>query len=210
MGLFSRKKKIDHSSEEQVEPVAEKKRGPYDIEDDYQKGKRLNMGALRIPAIPNMQVHPSPTPDGEHYTDVTLIHNGSALNLMVLTDSKSGSFWSELQESFLAQAKEANSTVEQGECDFGQQFIVSTPVTTPNGQKAVETMRFIGISGKSWLLRVIISGKAITDEQARVEIEDILSNVVVDRGNAPVPPGEILLLSLPENLSDMLHSAQGN
>jgi hypothetical protein len=54
-----------------------------------------------------------------------------------------------------------------------------------------------GVDGDRWLLRGTISGSALTDLAAKSELEDIFKGMVVNRGEVPLPPRELLPLSLP-------------
>jgi hypothetical protein len=46
-------------------------------------------------------------------------------------------------------------------------------------------------------LRGTVSGAALNDPKASAEIDDVFRSVVVHRGDAPLPPGEALPLSVP-------------
>ena len=60
--------------------------------------------------------------------------------------------------------------------------------------------RFLGIDGPRWLLRATIYGKAGADDAAAEELIDIIKDVVVDRGQTPHPPRELLPLEIPEQV----------
>lgn len=219
MGIFDRfktKKEKNHESAvtqenkvvETDNEVTQPEHGPYDIEQSYEKIKRLNMGALRIPAIPKMQLHLEPTDKEGYFSSVTLMFEESALNLMVLSDSKSGGTWEDLSNMLVADVTKKGGTVTKNKSRFGSELLIHTPVTVPDGRTGFEVTRFIGIEGPRWILRVIITGKALEDEQAKVELESALEKVVVDRGVNPLPPGEILLLDLPAEISQMLQEKE--
>ena len=190
------------------EETATVNHGPYDYNEAREKSKCLNMGAIKVPAIADMQIIPDPSPQEGYYTSVTLLIDDSALNLMVLSDSKTSSIWNELLELLSQDTHENNGTFTEQKGSFGKEYIVKTPVTTPDGRKATETMCLIGFEGPRWVLRTIITGKALNDEQARNTVDEILNKIVVDRGENPIPPGEILLLTLPDNLADMLQEKE--
>jgi hypothetical protein len=60
-----------------------------------------------------------------------------------------------------------------------------------------QPVRFLGVDGPRWFLRGVVQGAALQDpEQARA-IEEIFAGVVVVRGDSPMPPRELLELSLP-------------
>jgi hypothetical protein len=54
-----------------------------------------------------------------------------------------------------------------------------------------------GVDGDRWLLRGTISGSAIKDINAKAQLEDIFRGIVINRGEVPLPPRELLPLALP-------------
>ncbi|QPK94653.1 DUF3710 domain-containing protein [Actinomyces sp. zg-332] len=182
--------------------------GPYDISQAHEKNKYLNMGALRIPAIPDMQVIPDPSPQEGYYTSVTLVLEESALNLMVLSDSKSGGLWAELLELLSEDFNSQSANPIETAGRYGREIVATVTASTPDGRKGTEKMRFIGVEGPRWVLRAIVTGKAMHDEETEKIIENVFEKVIVDRGENPIPPGEILLLDLPEELPEMLQEKE--
>ncbi len=214
MGLFGRKNNSKNNSgidgksirnwldNVQSEPS---KTGPYDINDDYKHIKRLNMGAIRIPAIPGMQVIPQPSDKEDLYLSVSLVQNDTAINIMALTDSKTPHTWDELQATLIEDINKKRGTIDRKKSKFGKELITNIAVSTPDGRTEIETIKYLGINGNRWVLRIIITGKALFDDKVAEEINDIIEKIVVDRGTQPLPPGEILLLTLPDELNEMLN-----
>ncbi|MFC6234356.1 DUF3710 domain-containing protein, partial [Leucobacter soli] len=61
----------------------------------------------------------------------------------------------------------------------------------------VRVARFVGVDGPRWLLRGVIMGRATVDAEARAKIDEIFRETVVVRGDQPMPPSELLLLTMP-------------
>ena len=59
-------------------------------------------------------------------------------------------------------------------------------------------IRFIGFDGPRWFLRGAITGPALTDANAAINMEDIFRSLVIERGNSPLPPREPLPLKIPD------------
>jgi hypothetical protein len=55
-----------------------------------------------------------------------------------------------------------------------------------------------GFSGDRWLLRGVISGSAVSELESKNELEGVFRGIVIRRGQVPLPPRELLPLSLPE------------
>ena len=63
-------------------------------------------------------------------------------------------------------------------------------------------MRFVGIDGPRWFLRGLFTGPAAVDPNG--VLEEVLRDVVVVRGEHPVPPRDILELRLPPDARQAL------
>jgi hypothetical protein len=73
----------------------------------------------------------------------------------------------------------------------------SPPCTEEAGGDGVRLVRFVGIDGPRWFLRALFTGPAAAGGEAASTLEDVLRDVVVVRGEHPVPPRDILELRLP-------------
>jgi len=58
--------------------------------------------------------------------------------------------------------------------------------------------RFIGVDGPRWFLRGVIAGDAAHDPEAADKIEELFRSIVVVRGTTPMPPRELIPLSMPK------------
>jgi Protein of unknown function (DUF3710) len=60
-----------------------------------------------------------------------------------------------------------------------------------------QPVRFIGVDGPRWFLRGVLSGAALEDPEQAAIMEQVFQHIVVARGDAPMPPRELLELTLP-------------
>jgi hypothetical protein len=65
-------------------------------------------------------------------------------------------------------------------------------------------VRFVGIDGPRWFLRGLFTGPAADGGEQAELLEEVLRDVVVVRGEHPVPPREILELRLPPEAQQAL------
>ena len=67
------------------------------------------------------------------------------------------------------------------------------------GQPAsgLRPIRFVGVDGPRWFLRGLFAGAAAADPAAAAPLEAVLREVVVVRGDHPMPPRDLLELRLP-------------
>jgi hypothetical protein len=77
------------------------------------------------------------------------------------------------------------------------------------GQGVVQApARFVGVDAPRWFLRALLTGAAATDDQAAQPLLDVLRDVVVVRGEDPMPAREPLVLNLPPEARQVEEAAQ--
>ena len=64
-------------------------------------------------------------------------------------------------------------------------------------QAGTQLVRFTGVDGARWFLRGVFSGAAAENPAAAAPLEAVMREVVVVRGEHPVPPRDLLELRLP-------------
>jgi hypothetical protein len=65
-------------------------------------------------------------------------------------------------------------------------------------QSGLQPIRFLGVDGPRWFLRGVITGPAAERPEVAAPFEEIFAGLVVARGDHPVPPRELLDITLPE------------
>lgn len=197
MGLFSRRRIEEAVAPEgpvtQAPPTSE---GPWDVEDQPELGARVDLGALRIPARPGLQLRVELDRATSLPIGVTLGLAGSAMQLQVFAAPRTRSLWDEVRPELARSV-----TDRQGTCDdvpgvFGRELIARLPVTTPGGT-GTRAVRYIGVDGPRWMVRGVITGPAALGRDEAKALEDVLRGTVVVRGREARPPRETLVLTLP-------------
>src|SRR5699024_555931 len=87
--------------------------------------------------------------------------------------------------------------VKQVEGPFGRELHARVPTVLKDGRKGWRAARFIGYEGQRWFLRGVIGGRGAIDREAAQGVENLFSQLVVVRGQEPLPPRELLKLSPP-------------
>ena len=90
---------------------------------------------------------------------------------------------------------------------FGTEIHAVMPTVDLDGNAHVQPVRFVGVRGSRWLVRAVISGDgALLGTQQNIdavpEIDDVISKLVINRGDEPLPPGERLALRSPSEPSE--------
>lgn len=171
--------------------------GPWDLSQVPELGRRVDVGALRVPARQGMQMRMELEPKSRRIAAVNLVYEGSAVQLQAFAAPRNEGIWGELREELSESIGKQGGSVEEREGTFGAELLGRIPVRTKDGRSGLRPVRFLGIDGPRWFLRAVISGKAAIDAEAAKSVEEILGDIVVVRGDDPRPPRELLTLHLP-------------
>ena len=90
-------------------------------------------------------------------------------------------------------------TATEADGPFGKELHVMMTVPTPEGGTGQQPSRVLGIPGPRWLLRATLFGRPALDPAEDGDVESALREVIVVRGNQPMPPGDPLPLTVPAN-----------
>ena len=61
-------------------------------------------------------------------------------------------------------------------------------------------LRFVGVDGPRWFLRVVVNGPAAADDAQMAPVLSFVRSIVVRRGDEPRPPREVLELTAPQGV----------
>ncbi|WP_147681569.1 DUF3710 domain-containing protein [Actinomyces ruminicola] len=206
MGLFSRRHHDDAEAAEadQEEPARSPAQdvgtGPWDaadVPDGSAPAGRIDLGALRVPAVDGMQLRMERAGRGAEASAVVLILGGSTMELRAFAAPRSAGIWDELRADIAAELTRAKATYELVDGDYGTEILAQMPVRTPEGRSGTVAARFIGVDGPRWFLRGVLQGRAATDDGAARLLREVFANTVVVRDGTARPPREILPLHAP-------------
>lgn len=201
MGLFSRKKVSDEvaSVESEAAEVANAEIpsiGPWDESDHPEQGALLDAGALWIPAVKGASIQFSVDQGRKVVLGVVFVFNQTAVQLQVFAAPKSVSLWEDVRAELISSIANQGGSSREHDGEYGPEIRAQMPA--PGKAKTVQPVRYLGIDGPRWLLRVTVTGKGAVDEVAAASaLHAVLDDLVVVRGQSPHPPREILPLSVP-------------
>lgn len=166
------------------------KHGPWDISQEALVPDQayLDLGALKIPERPDTAIRLGISQDKTRILAVTLTHNGSSLQLTLLAASRDHPLWDEVRASI-----DKGKSPKQVKTRFGTGIAVDLGL--PDG--TIVPTRIMGIDGPRWMLRAIVTGDAAKGGKDGTFFDDLLADVVVDRGEIPAAPKEIIPLTAP-------------
>jgi hypothetical protein len=181
--------------------------GPLDFTAELDTSSMLDLGALLLPNLPGLEVHLDLDPRSGIGKSVSLHLNMTIAEVQVFAAAANEDPWSDMRNAIVAglREQEVDCTVEIGR--FGSEIYAVMPTVDLDGNTYVQPVRFVGIRGSRWLVRVVISGDGalLTDDEIASgvsEIDGVIAKLVVNRGEAPIPPGERLALRSPTGVAE--------
>ncbi|AYD89879.1 DUF3710 domain-containing protein [Actinomyces sp. 2119] len=173
--------------------------GPWDaanLPKEQEEVTRVDLGALRVPAVDGMQVRLEQAPGGV-LTAAVLALGGSSLELRAFAAPKSSGVWDELRADIAQSLSGAGARYQEVEGDYGTEVLAQIPMRAPDGATSMGTVRFIGVDGPRWFLRAVLQGPAASSTDPSEELREVLRRTVVVRDEQARPPREVLPLHAP-------------
>ncbi len=168
--------------------------GPSDIAVLSTRENYVDFGHILVPAtIQGLIIKGEMEPDTQRLVAVTLELADSVLQVSVFSSARSEEIWPDVREQLAVNFVAQGSSVATSTTSLG----TAIDVEIPGAQGSSAKVRFVGTDGPRWFLRGSISGAALDDAQANDLIEALYKSLVVDRGDDPMPPRELMSLKLP-------------
>ena len=181
--------------------------GPFDIDEvdlEADDVERLDFGALVITPIPDCELRLQVAEETQQIVSALIVKDDSALEVSAFAAPRSPGMWAEIRDQIVEQTVAAGGTADNVEGPFGTELVRNVPVQTPDGQVAFQPSRTWVAQGPRWLLRGVLFGQAALSDQSDDDVVgpffDAFSDIVVRRGDAPMPVGDVLALTLPPEL----------
>lgn len=170
--------------------------GPYD-ERDAPKDEvaRVDLGALQVPVGAGLDVRLDVNEE-QQVIAVTLAGPDGTMQLGVFAAPRNEGIWDEVRAEIAGSMNtQRGQAKEHLDGEFGTELTGKLP-----GEGGLVPVRFLGIDGPRWFLRAMLVG-AVAVEQAKAKpFLDTLREVVVVRGNEPLPVREPVPLRLPRDV----------
>lgn len=170
--------------------------GPYD-EHDAPEEDRIDLGGLQIPTVDGMELRMEVDQRSSAVTGANLVLGGSSLQIQAFAAPKSRGLWEDVRGSLRDSVVKQGGTAETRPGVFGTELITRLPIKRTDGRTGYRPARFIGIDGRRWFLRAILTGKALGDPEQSRSFETLISRLVVVRGSEAMAPQELIPLHLP-------------
>lgn len=176
--------------------------GPFDASEmdlDDARRTRVDLGGLLVPAAQGMQLQLQLDKRTNKGTSALLRFDKAAVQLIAVAAPRSSGWWEQTRLQIIDDAKRRGGSAEEAPGPFGTEVRAVVPGTTPEGKQARQPSRVSGIDGPRWMLRATFLGTATTDVAAFQRLVNLVRDVVVIRGGAPMPPGDVIPLTMPDD-----------
>jgi hypothetical protein len=185
-------------SSDKSAPADRRTAGPLDVTEVQGVKPYVDFGSLRIPSRENLAMRLEVEESNQRIVAVSMDFAGSSLQLQAFAAPKNEGVWHEIRtqmrESLAAQGGETEERIGS----LGPELIAKIPLNDETGKQAGHRLaKFIGVDGPKWFLRGVVGGAALNDARAAADIDDLFRSVVVVRGDVPLPPKDLLPLSIP-------------
>lgn len=205
--IFKRKKRDQQQevAEQNAPPAVEEQpsqlagSGPKDINDIENPDDYLNFGSLLLKPISGMKVRLDMEEKTKRVISLSLEVAESRIQLQAFARSKSEQLWPGISNKIAEDLTKQQGELYIRDGEFGKELLAKVPQQLPDGRAGHVALRFIGVDGPRWFLRIVVGGAAISNEEASEVVDELVRGVVVDRGTSPLPPQELLPLSVPKN-----------
>jgi Protein of unknown function (DUF3710) len=173
--------------------------GPFDISEVEGRDGYVDLGALLITPHENLQLRLEMDERSQRVIAVTLELGSANLQLQAFAAPRSEKLWADIRGQIAASVSAQGGNVEVLEGSFGPEVLAKLPAQGPDGMAGFRVARFIGVDGPRWFLRGVFGGNAALDRDAAAELEQLFRRIVVVRGESPLPPRDLLALTLPRD-----------
>lgn len=191
---------LDQPLDEKSAPANRAEDGPFDADEANPARPYVDLGGLKILPREGLHLRLEVEEGTNRVVAVGLDYAGSTLQVQAFAAPRSTGLWHEIRTQIAEQITRQGGTSTEREGTFGPELVGEVPVAagTPTDATSSRLARFVGVDGPRWFLRGVIAGEALTNPTAELAVEELFRSVVVVRGTQPMPPRDLIPLSMPK------------
>ena len=180
---------------EKIAPSDRTTAGPFDVSEIGVLTPYLDFGAIRLAPKQGMQIRADVDENSKRVVALTLEINNHRIQLQAFAATKKEGLWLQTLEALSKGIESQGGSAQRRDGSLGVELKADVPVTV-GGQKQMRPSVFVGTDGPRWFLRGVLSGPDIYGESYE-QLIAVFRSTAVNRGDIPMPPGDLLPLKLP-------------
>jgi hypothetical protein len=180
--------------------------GPWDAGEPFPERDRVDLGSLQVPVGAGHEIQLVMAE--QHGAWVTVRYGESELQVQAFAAARNDALWDDVRAEIAAEIEQAGGRSSESDGPFGIALDAEVPAEPGNPAAELRAVRFIGVDGPRWFLRGLLSGPAAVGGGDADVLEDVFRDIVVSRGEHPVPPRDLLELRLPPEAVQALAEQQ--
>ncbi|GFZ80714.1 DUF3710 domain-containing protein [Nesterenkonia alkaliphila] len=171
--------------------------GPRDAKDVESTKGYIDFGAILVPAAKGQKIRLDIDQKTKRVVSLTISIGQASIQLQAFSAPKSGGIWEDVRGQIQESVTKQKGRTKMIEGRFGPELHARVPTVLKDGRQGWRAARFIGFEGSRWFLRGVIGGRGAIDRKASLGVEELFSRIIVNRGDDPLPPRELLKLNPP-------------
>jgi hypothetical protein len=179
-----------------IAPADRSVSGPFDISEIGLLTPYLDFESIRIAPKPGLVVRADIDEANNRVVAITLEEDGHRLQLQAFAASKIDGLWEATMKAIENAITEQGGSAQRIEGLLGPEIKAGVPVVE-DGLRLLRESRFIGVDGPRWFLRGVMSGPDLAHPPRYQSLIELFRSVGVSRGETPLPPGDLLPLTIP-------------
>lgn len=181
--------------------------GPYDASEVPTMRPYVDFGGIKVAPREGLQLRLEVDERAKRVVAITLEFAESLLQVQAFSAPKSTGMWHRVRGEIADQLRTQGAKISEDEGMLGVELVANTKIPAEQGGGS-RLVRFVGVDGPRWMLRGVIMGKAANDVGARDEVQRLFRELVVVRGEQPMPPSELLPLQVPAGMAQVQQHTQ--
>ena len=178
--------------------------GPWDAGEAHPRRDRVDLGSLLVPQGEDYEIQLIMAEQQGAW--VRVADGQSEMLVQAFAAARRGALWDDIRAEIAADVATAGGQSEESPGTFGTELIAEVPAEPNQPDSGLRMVRFVGIDGPRWFVRAMFDGPAAGGGAPALVLEGVLRDIVVVRGEHPVPPRDILELRLPPEVRQALEA----
>jgi hypothetical protein len=181
---------------QKISPADRSINGPFDVSELGLLTPYLDFGSLRVTPSQDVIIRADIEDLSKRVVSLTLETDGHRLQLQAFAATKTEGLWEPTITALQEGVNKQGGIAELVTGIFGPELRTKLSVEE-NGVKLMRESRFVGVDGPRWFLRGVMTGPEVYAQDRYLKLCNLFRSVAVNRGDTPMPPGELLPITLP-------------